>query len=59
VLSSKLLASGTHVAIWDRAMYQRHRAVRCDADARDANSARMQINQSERSARLPPRDTSG
>jgi hypothetical protein len=44
---------------WDRAMYQRHLAVRCDADGRGANSASSQTNQIVRSVRLPPRDTSG
>ncbi len=44
---------------WDRAMYQRHRAVRFDADGRGANSASSQTNQIVMSARRRPRDTSG
>ncbi len=44
---------------WDKAMYQRHRAVRYVADERSANSASSQTNQIVMSARLPPRDTSG
>jgi hypothetical protein len=43
---------------WDRAMYQRHLAVRFNADGRGANSASSQTDQSVRSARRWPRDTS-